>query len=253
MEDQAGLSQDQIMMVVNDYIGVTWGYLGDFTHRTHVDFYLEYCDLECKTNEISGTTRERFIEILRKAPPAGQAKILRGVIERFPVGSGPATRTDGLKAEISGWADAIESRSPNPSAEINSRKAVVERVLAESEALIKTSGEAISVDWIHAAFQGYLEEICTTEAGLDFPDGSGVSAFLKVLREKHPKFKVVESQPKEISKTLKLAEAMIKVLDSVRKNSSLVEPNQAFLSPAEAMLYVNLTRSMFRYISDKVS
>jgi len=39
---------------------------------------------------VPGTTRESFIAILLDQSPQNQAKILRGVIERFPVDDEPA-------------------------------------------------------------------------------------------------------------------------------------------------------------------
>ena len=51
-----GLSLAEIMKIVNRYIGVTGGYLGDFSYRTHADFYPEYCDLEIDPHRYEGTT-----------------------------------------------------------------------------------------------------------------------------------------------------------------------------------------------------
>ena len=35
----SGLTDGEITRIVNRYIGVSGGYLGDFSYRTHVDFY----------------------------------------------------------------------------------------------------------------------------------------------------------------------------------------------------------------------
>jgi len=59
-----GLSNREIIRIVNRYIGVDHGYLGDFSYRTHADFYPEYCDLDINPFTHEGTTRERFISIL---------------------------------------------------------------------------------------------------------------------------------------------------------------------------------------------
>ena len=98
----AGLSPQEIMKVVNQYIGGTGGYLGDFSYSTHSEFYPEYCNLEIIPNNIDGTTRQRFLEILKSQQPADQASILRGVVERFSIGGegAPSTRTEELKKEL---------------------------------------------------------------------------------------------------------------------------------------------------------
>jgi hypothetical protein len=69
-----GLSNKEIIRIVNRYIGVEGGYLGDFSYRTHADFYPEYCDLDTDPYRYEGTTRERFIAILSSLPAHDQAK-----------------------------------------------------------------------------------------------------------------------------------------------------------------------------------
>ncbi len=41
-----GLSRPEMFTVMNRYIGVRGGYLGDFSYRSHREFYAEFCDLE---------------------------------------------------------------------------------------------------------------------------------------------------------------------------------------------------------------
>ena len=65
----AGLTRKDIYWFVNRYIGVSGGYLGDFSYRTHSEFYAEYCDLDIDPFVYEGTTRERFIEVLEHADP----------------------------------------------------------------------------------------------------------------------------------------------------------------------------------------
>jgi len=63
-----GMSKSEILKVVNLYIGVSGGYLGDFSYRTHAKFYPDYCDLDINPHEYGGTTRAQFISILSTAP-----------------------------------------------------------------------------------------------------------------------------------------------------------------------------------------
>src|SRR5690348_5602106 len=98
-------SENLVYKIINRYIGVSGGYLGlpienRFTYRTHQEFYPEYCDLNKDTYSPKGTTREVFIRIFATSLPRDQAKIIRGVIDRFPVGEGPRTRTDALRQEL---------------------------------------------------------------------------------------------------------------------------------------------------------
>ena len=92
-----GLSRKEIVRFVNQYIAVSGGYLGDFSYSSHVDFYRDYCGLDISPYDYEGTTRERFIAILSSLPLREQAAVVRGVIDRFPVEEGPATRTAELR------------------------------------------------------------------------------------------------------------------------------------------------------------
>jgi hypothetical protein len=96
------LSNREVMVIVNRYIGVEGGYLGDFSYRTHAEFYPLYCDLDIDPYVIEGTTRERFIEIISSQTANNQAKIIKGVLERFPVNTEnkPDTRTQKLYDEL---------------------------------------------------------------------------------------------------------------------------------------------------------
>jgi hypothetical protein len=78
------------MKIVNRWIGVSGGYLGDFSYRTHAEFYPEYCGLDFDPYDYEGTTRERFIETTSGAGPRDQARIVHGVLERFPIGADDA-------------------------------------------------------------------------------------------------------------------------------------------------------------------
>ncbi|WP_276961430.1 hypothetical protein [Ferrimicrobium acidiphilum] len=82
-----GLSDPEISRVVNRYLGLSSGYLGSpdrFSCRTYADFYTDYCDLDVSLAGHEGMTREVFISVLASLSPRDQAKVLCGVIERFP-------------------------------------------------------------------------------------------------------------------------------------------------------------------------
>jgi len=158
------LSPSEIHRLVNDYIGVHEGYLGDFSYRTHYEFYPYYCDLDIDVASYEpGTTREKFIKILEKASAQDQAKIIKGVFIKYPVTYFPEPerkrklelyneyqdvikrlerehhrpfdrdvanaieRFDALYvAEV--WQEALERRISNPEAAITSARNLLESV-----------------------------------------------------------------------------------------------------------------------------
>jgi TIR domain-containing protein len=100
-----GLKQTEINKVIYKYIGVSGGYLGDFSYRSHFEFYVDL-DLEIDPNKHVGTTRQRFTEILSESSPQVQSRILEGILARFPVGGNPL-RTAERAAEIQSWIERL--------------------------------------------------------------------------------------------------------------------------------------------------
>lgn len=95
------LRPSEIHKLVYGYVGVSGGYLADFSYRTHREFYVEL-DLDIDPEEHRGTTRERFTHILSESSPERQARILQGILQRCPVGSSDR-RTKERHDEIAGW------------------------------------------------------------------------------------------------------------------------------------------------------
>lgn len=153
------LTRGEIQRIVNRFIGVGAGYLGDFSYASHAAFYSEYCDLDIDPYEYEGTTRARFVEILFSHPPVHQARIIRGVIDRFPVDEGPATRTSELRDELLRLADLCDGYMV-PSQMPEKATKVVSRAIADAEAHLRTTGATSDVDRVHTALHGYLIALC---------------------------------------------------------------------------------------------
>lgn len=82
------LKKSDIYRLVHDYIEVDYdGDMRDFSYQDCCDFYPYYCDLKINVEDhVYGTTRETFMRILEEASPLDQAKILRGVFKKYPLG-----------------------------------------------------------------------------------------------------------------------------------------------------------------------
>lgn len=246
-----GLTPQEISKIVYRYIGVSGGYLGDFSYATHAQFYPLYCDLDIDPNALEGTTRQRFIEILKSQSPYNQAKILRGVVERFPIESGVlATRTQALQDEIRRIVDRLEQNTPvtSPSPQITSR--VVDQAIHDAENLLRSSGASSAVDRIHTALHGYLREVCI-QAGITYATEDSIVRLLKLLRQHHPAFQTVSVRNQDTEKILNAFGATLDALNSLRNNASLAHPNSALLEEEEAMLAINATRTILHYLDAK--
>jgi len=244
------LSEREALRLVNRYIGVTGGYLGNFSYRTHTDFYPEYCGIyDIFPDELEGTTRQRFIAILTSETPDRQARILRGVLERFsPVTAAQQQFTPVVEDWIRQLDGAPAVASPMP---IASMSAVVRQALIDAENLIRTSGPASAVDRVHTALHGHMNALCA-EAKITLPERSTLQVAVKKLRENHPGLAPTGQRAEEISRVLYSMAATLDALTSLRNNATAAHPNDALLGNHEALLAINAGRTIFAYIDSKV-
>lgn len=239
------------MRLVNMYMGVDGGYLADFTYRTHREFYPLYCDLNVNPDEIEGTTRERFIQILSSRPPHQQATIIRGVLEKYPAGSA-TIRTQALHDEYRTLADRLErdgmvaGNAPEATAE------VVRQAIDDVQALLDRGGPTSAVDRVHTALHGHLQYLCAG-AGIDHDQkNDSTTALLKKLRLRHPQLQNLGTRSQDIVKVLNAAGAMLDALTPVRNHASLAHPNKDLLGREEAQLVVNAGRTLLTYLDSKI-
>lgn len=253
------ISKAELLGVVNRYIGVSEGHLGDFTNRSLKEFYGEYCGLDIDPEVYGGTKRARFITVMEGATDRDQARILRGVLERFPVGvpSAPATRTEPLRQEIAGIAARLQGGATVSSPDLRSSSAVVDRAIADADTLLGTTGATSGVDRIHTALHGYLIAICES-AGLVAPSPTGdagpsLTQLYRILREQHPGFAPSGPRADDIGKVLRAFSAALDALQPVRNQASVAHPNRVLLEQPEAMLVINAARTLLHYIDAKLA
>lgn len=244
------LTQQEVVRLVNRYIGVEGGYLGDFSYRTHTEFYPEYCGIyDIFPDELEGTTRQRFIAILTTQTPDRQAKILRGVLERFPA---DYEAREQFKPTVEQWIRQLEGApavaSPMPVASMSS---VVRQALVDAENLIRTSGPASAVDRVHTALHGHMNALCA-KANIALPERPTLQVAVKKLRENHPGLAPSGERAEEVSRVLYSMAATLDALTTLRNNASPAHPNEALLGDHEALLAINAARTIFAYIDSKV-
>lgn len=247
-----GLTSQEIMIIVNRWIGVQGGYLGNFSYRTHAEFYPEYCGLDFDPNKYEGTTRERFIEIITNADPKDQAKIVRGVIELFPIEeeSSPPTRNKELKDRLLEAALRIEGSAVVDSPNLRVASGIVERAISDAETLLHSSGATSSVDRIHTALHGYLIVACEN-SGIQHSPDSSITKLYKLLRKQHPALDNLGPRSDDIHRILTSMASAIDALQPIRNQASVAHPNQELLDEPEAMLVINSGRTILAYLDDK--
>lgn len=244
-----GLKQSEINKVVSRYIGVSGGYLGDFSYRSHHEFYIEL-DLDIDPYKYDGTTRERFIKILSESSPEIQARILEGALNRFPAGSS-GLRTSERATEIRRWIARLRSgpHVEQPTLRITSE--VVERALLDAQELLRATGATSGVDRLHTALHGYLREVCGG-AGLKAVEDAPLTDLFKQIREKHPAFRDLGPRSDDILRVLRALATILDTLNPLRNKASVAHPNPTLLAEPEAMLAINAARSILHYIDERV-
>lgn len=246
------LSKAEIAKLVNLYIGVSGGYLGDFSYNSHADFYRDYCDLDINPYEYDGTTRQRFISILLSLSPQDQAKVVRGILDKFPVGEGPKTRTAELRNEFLRIIQRLEAGTPVPSEVPSITSEVVSRAISDADLLLRSSGATSGVDRIHTALHGYLMAACHN-AGISYPDDASTTVLLKVLRSSHPKLADLGPRSKDIERVLNSCSSILDAMNPLRNRASVAHPNHELLKREEALLIINVGRTLIIYLDAKLS
>jgi len=249
----AGLKKGEILGIVYDYIGVDAGYLGDFTYQSHVHFYPMYCDLDIDPFKYleQGTTRERFILVLEKSTPDVQAKIVRGVLAKYPVGSSPI-RTEAARDRLVAMADRLERRGVITALPPAITSDVVVRALDDAETLLQNGGPESAVDRVHTALHGHLGFLCD-EAHIVYDREDTMVGLLKKLRQEHPRLRDLGPRAKDIETVFKASGSILDALNPVRNNASVAHPNAALLGREEAQLVINVGRSLLVYLDSKIA
>jgi hypothetical protein len=246
------MTKAQVLRLVNRWIGVSGGYLGDFSYSSHEAFYPEYCDLDLDVYASGGgTTRERFISTLQAQPPRAQAKIIRGILEKYPVGS-TERRDQKLEAEFLDLAQRLDDETGvPPPPPIEPRSVVVRRALDDARALIASNGAASAVDRVHTVLHGYLREVAS-DAELEMVVDASAPQILGVLMREHPRIAGLGTRPEETRKILRSLAGAVDALGTARNLATPSHPNPALLEEPEAQLAISAAYAVVNYIEARL-
>jgi Abortive infection C-terminus len=128
---------------------------------------------------------------------------------------------------------------------------VIELAIADLEALILTSGSIGGVDRVHTALHGYLRLVCA-HAGIPFSNDDGVTKLFKILCQHHPKLQSNNPNSQATDRLLKSFAGIIDSLNPIRNHASVAHPNEHLLEKEEAMLFINVVRTLLRYLDEKL-
>jgi len=247
--DPKALKPAEINKLVYKFIGVEGGYLGDFSYQKHHDFYVDL-ELDIDPYKYEGTTRQRFTAILTEASPDVQARILQGILDRYPAGSNP-TRTQALRDEIVGWVRRLTTGAAVAQPSLRVTSTVVERALNDAEKLLGATGAPSGVDRVHTALHGYLIQVCA-DAGITTGADPSLTQLFKLLRTHHPIFQDLGPCSDDMARVLNSLASVVDVLNPVRNKASVAHPNANLLPDPEAMLVINTVRTLLHFLDSKL-
>jgi hypothetical protein len=139
--------------------------------------------------------------------------------------------------------------SPNPT--ITSE--VVERAIADAQALLDSAGGATSaVDRLHTALHGYLRVVCD-RAKIMFSRDATMTALFKLIRNQHPAFAHLGPRAQDIVQVMRAMAAIMDALNPIRNSASVAHPNDDLLEAPEATLAINAARTILHYLDAKLS
>ena len=129
---------------------------------------------------------------------------------------------------------------------------VVERALADAEALLRASGASSALDRVHTALHGYMKTLCS-DSGIEHGTDASLTALFGLLRQSHPALKDLGIHGKPINQALRGLATILDGLNSVRNSGSLAHPNEEILLDYEAVLFINASRTFLHYMEAKLS
>jgi hypothetical protein len=157
-----------------------------------------------------------------------------------------------MRDEIGDWLDRLESGAPVAQIRPMTTSEAVERAIRDAEALIQSNGAPSSVDRVHTALHAHLIAVCE-KAQIAYQADAGVTALFKVIREQHPAFQDLGPRTTDVTQVLRSCATILDALGPVRNRASGAHPNLTVLPPAEAMLVVNIARTLLHYFDSKLS
>jgi hypothetical protein len=247
------------------YIGGTGGYLGNFTYASHAQFYPMFCGVDIDPNEYEGTTRHRFTRILCDSEPLIQSKILKGVIDKYPIeefedrfNEGYLTKQEyeqkkRIHDNILTWITVLNGLGLIEVKELVYNYKFVQETLDHCQTLISQHNCQSAVDRAHTALHGYLKETCKSAGLLIIESNPKIQEYWSKLKQEHPNFLIDHTQSHlPINQIVNAIGKLLENLNEIRNNKSFSHPNEELIGEEEAKLVINLFRSILQYIDSKV-
>jgi len=245
-----GMTKPEIKWLLHEYIGVgATGIVEGLSYKALKEFYPLHCELEINSDEFAGKVRERFEAILEAALPRDQAKIVRGVLKKFPPNSLSKLRTEAARDELTRIADRLEGVVETPN--LAKTTDLLWRAIDDAKDLLRENGPISAVDRVHTAMHGYLKVICDL-ADIAYGSDPTIEFLFGLVREQHPDFKDLGKRSANVQTILRSFAKVLTAVNDIRNNASLAHPKE-LLEQDEAMLTINTAWTILHYLNAKIA
>lgn len=157
-----------------------------------------------------------------------------------------ANRSAMLPALIAGPGIGLVDEAP-----LATSSEVARAALADAQSLLGSRGPTSAVDRIHTGFHGYLRACCA-EAGLPFEPSATAARLLGILIDSHPALAQLGPRTSEMRRVLRAGTSIVDTLGTLRNHASLAHPNEELLDGDEALLVINVARSLMGFLDRKL-
>lgn len=251
---------------VVSYIGGVGGYLGDFKIASHAAFYPMFCGLDIDPSSYVGdTTRKKFITILSQEKSFIQAKIMSGVLDRFPLSYFESQLEEGflkesefnnkkhLHIEILGWIEQLKGNGLVEMEGLTHTYEIVQETLNQCQTLI-SEHSCSAIDRAHTALHGYFKNVCKEASLITVETDPKIQDYWSLIKTEHPKFLIdVKQYNLPINQVVASIAKLLENLNIARNKHGFSHPNEDIMGEEEAKLCINLFRSILIYIDRKLA
>lgn len=98
---------------------------------------------------------------------------------------------------------------------------------------------------------GFLKGACS-DAGIAFESDATPNQLLKLLLDGHPALQDLGPRGQEIRRLIRTSASIVDAMGTLRNRASLAHPNEELLDQEEALLVINLARSLLRFLDAKL-
>ena len=172
---------------------------------------------------------------------------LRHLVEYPPIAGWLAQNEPAAHAEFR--ADVLGGQVEHVPPQVATDAALA--ALADAQTLLRERGPTSAVDRVHTGLHGFLRAACD-QGQIDYPAEASANTLLRKLLEHHPRLADLGPRAGDVRRVIQTSGAIVDALGTLRNRATLAHPNEELLGQDEALLVINVTRSLIGFLDAKV-